>query len=274
MWTLLLGYLFSVNFEESFYKLFKNECYYRNITTSARYLTYPEAIAGWLYQEYVKPKYNLTGAKKFISEHDFRYNILTQIIFILKYFFTNIHILSILEFGTFLILFCVYLLIFIKHYSLKFKVVKRISSNNYLKWIHIGIRWAKVKLVQIIYLPLNDKIVFSVLFFLFKYVFFKTYLWLDFFVFFRLFFTITILFIIVFSIFLPNYLIYNYLLYNFSKNLALIIKLVVKKLFICFLLALAIIGLIVIDIDISIIDNENFFKEAFFKTLFFLVYIS
>lgn len=274
MWTLLLGYLFSVSFEESYYKLFKNECSYRSLVTSARYLTYLEAIAGWFYQEHVKPKYNLTGAKKFILEHEFRYNILTQIVFILKYFFTYMHVLSILEFGTFLILFGVYFSIFIKHYSPKFKVIERVSTNNFLKWIYIGIRWTKVELVRIRYLSLNEKIFLSVLFFSFKYILFNTYFWLDFFVFFRLFFIITFLYISLFFIFLPNYLIYNYLIYNFSKNLAFIIKLFVKKLLIYFLLALVIIGLIVVDINVPIIENENFFKEAFLKILFFLVHIS
>ena len=274
MWTLLFGYFFSVNFEESFYKLFKNECFYRSLTTNARYLSYPEAIAGWLCQEHVKSKYNLTGAKKFILEHEFRYNILTQIVFILKYFFTYVHVLSILEFGTFLILFGVYFSIFIKHYSPKFKVIERISTNNCLKWIHIVIRWTKVELIKIRHLSLNEKTIFSVLFFSFKYIFFKTYLWLDFFIFFRLFFIITFIYISLFSIFLPNYLIYNYLLYHFSKNLALIIKLFAKKLLICFLLLLVVIKLIMVDIDVTIIENENFFKEAFFKTILFLVHIS
>lgn len=274
MWTLLLGYSFSVIFEESFYQLFKNDCSYRNIITGDRYLTYPEASVGWFYQEHVKPKYDLTGAKKFILEHEFRYIILTQVLFVFKYFCTYMHILSILEFGTFLLLFGVYFSILIKHYSPKFKVVERISSTNYLKWIFRGVRWTRAKLVKMIYLPLNEKIFFSVSFFLFKYVLLKTYLWLDFFVFFRLFFIIIVLYITVFSIFLPNYLIYSYLLYNFSKNLALIIKLVTKKLLTCSLLALVILVLIVVDIEVPIIENANFFKEAFFKILFFLVYIS
>jgi hypothetical protein len=274
MLTFLLGYSFSALFEESVYKLFKNECSYRSLTTSARYLTYPEASVGWLYQEYIKLKYDLTGAKKFTLEHEFRYIILTQIILIWKYFCTYMHILSILEFGTFLVLFGVYFSIIIKLYSPKLKVIERITADNYLKWFSLGLRWIKVKLVKIRYLPLNEKIFRSVLLFLFKYLFLKTYFWLDFFVFFRFFFIITFFFIIMLSIFLLYYLIYIYLLYNFSKNLALIIKLVSKKLLICFLLALAIIGLIVVDFDVPIIDNENFFKEVFFKVIFFLVQVS
>ena len=274
MWTLILGYSFSVIFEESFYKLFKNECSYRSIITGTRYLTYPEAVVGWFYQEHIKPKYDLTGAKKFSLEHEFRYEILTQILFVWKYFCTYIQVLSILEFGTFLLLFSLYFSIMIKNYSPKFKVFEQISSNNYLKWILLGIRWVKFELVKTRYLSLNEKIFLSVLFFLFKSVFFKTYFWLDFFIFFRFFFIITFLFVAVFSIFLPNYLIYHYLIYNFSKNLALIIKLVAKKLFVCFLLALVIIGLVVVDIDVPVVENDNFFKEAFFKILFFFVHIS
>jgi hypothetical protein len=274
MLTLLLGYSFSVIFEESCYQLFKNNCSYRNLITSDRYLTYLEASVGWFYQEHVKPKYDLTGAKKFILEYGFRCNILTHALFVFKYFCTYMHILSILEFGTFLVLWSVYFSILIKHYSSKFKVIGRISSTNYLKWIFLGVRWTRVKLIKIRYLPLNEKIFFIVLFFLFKYVFLKTYLWLDFFVFFRLFFIGTLLFVILFSIFLPNYIIYNYLLYNFSKNLALIIKLVTKKLLICYLLMLVILGLIMIDFSILALENANFFKESFFKILFFLVYIS
>lgn len=274
MWTLLLGYLFSVIFEESFYQLFKNDCSYRDLITCDRYLTYLEAGVGWLYQEHVKPKYDLTGAKKFILEYEFRCDILTQILFVFKYFCIYMHILSILEFGTFLLLWGVYFSILSKHYSSKFKVVERISSTNYLKWVFLGVRWVKAKLIKLRYLPLNEKIFLSVLFFLFQYVFLKTYLWLDFFVFFRFFFIGTLLFVILFSIFLPNYLIYNYLLYNFSKNLALIIKLVTKKLLICYLLVLVILRLIMVDFEVPALENANFFKEAFFKILFFLVYIS
>ena len=98
MWTLLLGYSFSVIFEESFYKLFKNDFSYRNVISCDRYLTYLEAGVGWLYLEHVKLKYDLTGAKKFILEYEFRCEILTQILFVLKYFCTYMHILSILEF--------------------------------------------------------------------------------------------------------------------------------------------------------------------------------
>ena len=267
MWTLLLGYTFSVIFEDSAIKLFENNFYFR-------VLTFPGACIGWLYQEHVRRDYDMTGAKKFTLEHAFRFRVFTQILFVCKYYCAYTHLISILEFGTFLLLFGLYSAILINHYLPQLKIVERISTNNYLKFFSFGVRRMKSVFIKMRYSTLNEKLFFSTLFLLFRCGFLKTYFWLDFFVFFRLFFIVTSLFTITFSIFLPNYLIYNILIPKYPKNVALLIKVLIKKLIFYLLLLLVSIILIVSDIDIHNILNENFFKEIFFKTLFFLVQVS
>ena len=267
MLALLLGYTFSVIFEDSVIKLFKNNFYFR-------VLTFPGACVGWLYQEHVRRDYNMTGAKKFTLEHAFRYRVFTQILLVCKYFCTYTHLVSILEFGTFFLLFGLYSVILINHYLPQFKKAERISANNYLKFFLQGIRRIKSEFIKIRYLPSNEKIFYSILFLLIKCGFLRTYFWLDFFVFFRLFFLIISLFILAFSIFLSSYLIYNLLIPNYPKNIALLIKVLTKKLIFYLMFLLVSVMLIVSDIDIQNIFNENFFKEIFFKTLFFLVRIS
>lgn len=266
MWTLLLGYTFSVIFEDSVIQLFQNNFYFR-------VLTFPGACVGWFYQEHVRRDYEITGAKKFLLEHTFRYRVFIQTLLVCKYFCGYTHVTSILEFGTFLLLFGLYSTIFINHYSPQLKIVERITVNNYLKFYLLGTRWLKTKFIKMRYLTLNEKLFFSISFLLFR-CFSKTYFWLDFFVFFRLFFLIVSPCILIFSCFLLNYLIYNFLIPNYPKNAALLIKLLIKKFIFYLLLTVVFIMLIVSDIDIQNIFNENFFKETFFKILLFFVQIS
>lgn len=266
MLTLLLGYIFSVIFEDSVIQLFQYDFYFRILTFSG-------ACVGWFYQEHVRRDYEITGAKKFILEHTFRYKVFTQILLVCKYFCGYTHVTSILEFGTFLALFGLYCVIFINHNSPQLKRVERITVNNYLRFYLRGVYQAKNMLIKIRHLTLNEKLFFSVSFLLIRYLL-KTYFWLDFFVFFRLFFLIASPCILIFSCFLLNYLIYNYSIPNYPKNVALLIKLLAKKIIFYSLLVLVSITLILSDIVIQHILNENFFKEIFFKILFFLVQIS
>jgi hypothetical protein len=267
MLALLLGYTFSVIFEDSVIKLFKNNFYFRVVT-------FPGACIGWLYQEHVRRDYDMTGAKKFTLEHTFRYRVFTQILLVCKYFCAHTHLTSILEFGTFLLLFGLYSAILISYYLPQFKIAERISTNNYLKFFLLGIRKIKSEFIKIRYYTLNEKLFFSTLFLLLRHGFLKTYFWLDFFVFFRLLFLIVSLFIMILFIFLSNYLIYNFLIPHYPKNIALLLKVLIKKLIFYLFLLFVSIMLIVSDIDIQSVCNENFFKEIFFKVLFFLVQIS
>ena len=267
MWILLLGYLFSVLFEDSVVRFFLYDFYYRIIT-------YSGGGVGWLYHEYLRPQHGMGGAKKFTLDHDLRHRVYTQIILIGKHFCVYTHLISILELGTLSLLWGLYGSILIEHFSQQFKAVERISTNNYYILIRRKIRWIKSEFTKMRHLTLNDKIFFSALFFLFRYGFLKTYFWVDFFVLLRPLFIIFIVITILFSVFLPNYLIYNCLISNFPKNAALLIKMFTKKLILCFLFLLVFIALIVSDLDEYSVVNENFFKEFFFKITLFVVYIS
>lgn len=267
MLTLLLGYSFSVIFDDSIIKLFKNSC-------SFRILTYTGAGVGWLYQEHIRTKYDMSGAKKFTLEHEFRYRVLTQILLICKYFCVYTHLVSTLELGTLLLLLGFYSTIIVRSHILQFKIVERVFFSNYLKLIFLEICCIKAYFIKILDLPLNDKIFFISLFFLFRYGFLKIYFWLDFFIVIRPFIFLSFMFIVVFSIFLPNYIIYNFLVYNSPKNIALLIKVITKKFIFYFLLFFVFIKLIVSDIDVQNTLNENFFKEIFFKSILFFVEIS
>jgi hypothetical protein len=191
MWILLLGYLFSVLFEDSVVRFFLYDFYYRIIT-------YSGGGVGWLYHEYLRPQHEISGAKKFTLDHDLRYRVYTQIILISKHFCFYTHLISILELGTLSLLWGLYGFILVEYFSQQFKAVERISTNNYFKLILRKIRWIKSEFTKLRHLTLNDKIFFSALFFLFRYGFSKTYFWLDFFVLFRPLFIVFIVITIFF----------------------------------------------------------------------------
>lgn len=267
MLTLLLGYTFSVIFEDSVIKLLKNNFYFRALTFSG-------ASVCWFYQEHVRRDYDMTGAKKLTSEHTFRYKVFIQVLLVCRYFCSYTHIVSVLEFGTLSLLFSFYSVVLINHYLPQFKIVERITTNNYSKFFVLGLRSIKREFIKMRRLTLNEKFLLSLLLLVFRCGVLKTYFWLDFLIFFRPFFLLVSLFTIVFSIFLPYYLIYSFLIPNYPKNIALLIKVLTKKSIFYLLLSLVSIILMVFDIDIQSILNENFFKETFFKILFFLVQIS
>lgn len=102
MWTLIAGHFISFFFEYLIINLYKNNFTNKNMSIY-------NIIFGWLLQEHVKQDFNMTGGKRFMLKCDFRNRFITQTLKVFRNIIFWVHIITILEFGTFIVLFCFYL---------------------------------------------------------------------------------------------------------------------------------------------------------------------
>lgn len=259
MWTLLTGYLLGNFFESQTIELFKNKF-------SNKTLSFWGILLGWLFQEYIREEFELTGSKKFMLESDFRNRLFTQSFKILKNLIMYPYLITMLELGTFLILFGFFFTIIIKIYWAKLKKVfiKPLNKNNFENFVNKNIIFIyndwKVRFSNIL--------LFFSLSFIFKHGFFKIYFWYDtFLIFIPMYFILFIIFQL-FNFFFVNYLIYIYIIYNLIKNLALTLKIFMIKLTFYFLNIGFGLLLFLHDLNLQNITTENFSKEIFFKSFF------
>jgi hypothetical protein len=116
-----------------------------------------------------------------------------------------------------------------------------------------------------------ETVLYSFIFFLIRYGFFKVYSWKDLLFIIRPIFYLIFILFILYSLFMFCYLFYLTIMNKIHKNIALILKVISKKITVYFLYLFIILKLIVFDIEIQNLTNENFFKEIFFKVLLFLI---
>ena len=233
MWTLLTGYLLATFFEYQIVKLFKNK-FLKNT------LSFYEVSIGWLFQEYTRKRFLLTGGKKFILEIDFRNRLFTQSFKIVQNLIMHSYITTTLELGTFVILFFFFLLILIKP--------KAIAIQKYKKW--------KIICDNVFLLLLLN--------YAFKHTFFKTDI---FFVFVPIFFSLFLIFQL-YVYFLIIYLTYVCIIDNSIKIIALTLKVFVMKSTFYFLSIGFFFLLFFQDLSLQNIVTENFSKELLFKFSF------
>ena len=280
MWTILTGYLLSNVFENQTVKLFKNQFSNKTLSLSG-------IVIGWLFQEHTKEELDMTGGKRFILERDFRNRFLAQSFKIFRNLLLYPHLITVLELGTFLLLFGLFFIVVTKLYLPKFKVAKQKFINDFLKPTLQRIHFSNYQSSKnydifinnfLIYVYLNWSLsfncatLFSCFFILFKYGFLKIYFWFDLFFIFRPVILIIFLLYTIFSIFWLNYLIYTYFIYCFPKNIALLIKILTKKFIFYFSCLWVFIELLIYDINTQNLVTDNFFKEIFFKIILISAY--
>lgn len=265
MWTFLTGYLLSTFFELGTIELFEEKFSNKGISIG-------KILIGWLFQEYTKQEFAMTGGKKFLSESDYRNQFLTQILKIVRNFFVYSHLTIFLELGTLLSLFCILFYIIVKAALLKLEsqiffksilgkehLVKsyELALNRTFNLIHISWNFNKISL-------------FGSFFFIFKYGFFKTFSLFD------IFFITRPVLVVLFSIFsLSSFFTVSYLLClaifkRVSRNVAFVFKLCIKKVLFYFFLTGGFLGTIAFTFNNQNLTTENFFKETFFTVLLFL----
>jgi len=269
MWTLLVGYVLSSIFENQTVKLFENLFSNKNLMLIG-------IIVGWFFQEFTPEEYGIPGGKKFIIDYDYRYRTITQMLLITKRFLFYIHLVSILELGTLLVLIGLYCFIlkniqFFKTDSLIIKIkrviifIKNIIKDIDLPEFKISRFWSFWTWT------FYETVLYSFIFFLIRYGFFKVYSWKDLLFIIRPIFYLIFILFILYSLFMFCYLFYLAIMNKIHKNIALILKVISKKITVYFLYLFIILKLIVFDIEIQNLTNENFFKEIFFKVLLFLI---
>jgi hypothetical protein len=269
MWTLLTGSILSSIFENQTVKLFED-------LFSNEKLILIGIIVGWFFQEFTTEEYGIPGGKKFMIDYDYRYRTITQMVLITKKFLFYIHLVSFLEFGTFLILIGLYFVI-LRRFALfnvkiiKIKIKKAISfMTNILKDIDLpGFKISR--LWSFWTWSFNDTVLFYFMFFLIRHGFFKVYSWKDFLFILRPVLYLIFFLFVFYSVFLLCYLVYLCFMNRLIINIALILKVITKKILAYFCYLYVLIDLAVSDIEIENLSNENFFKESFFKVLLFLI---
>ena len=269
MWTLLVGYVLSSIFENQTVKLFENLFSNKNLMLIG-------IIVGWFFQEFTPEEYGIPGGKKFIIDYDYRYRTITQMLLITKRFLFYIHLVSILELGTLLVLIGLYCFIlkniqFFKIDILRIKIKRvMIFIKNIIKDIDLP-EFKISRLWSFWTWTFYETVLYSFIFFLIRYGFFNIYSWKDLLFIFRPIFYFLFLLFVLYSLFLFCYLFYLSIMNKIYKNIALLLKIISKKIIVYFLYWFLILKLIVFDIEIQNLTNENFFKEIFFKVLLFLI---
>ena len=265
MWALLTGYLLSIFFKSQTVELFKNK--FSNET-----LSFVGVLVGWLFQEYIREEFDLTGGKRFMLEGDFRNRMFTQSLKIVKDLMVYPYLITILELGTFVLVFGSWITIIYwpKFVELKKKVVKfviHMEFKNYDCFLN--------KTFVFIYSNWNlrhdDMLLFFFLGFIFKHEFLSAYFWYDIIFLFRPFFLLLLTLFELFPFIFIVYIVYIYMLFNLSKNWMLTLKLFVTKLFFFVIIVVFYLALGFYDLDFQSLRTENFFKEEFFKifTIFY-----
>ena len=269
MWTLLTGYVLSTIFEHQTAKLFEDLFSNKNLMLIG-------IIVGWFFQEFTPEKYGIPGGKKFMIDYDYRYRTIIQIVLITKRFLFEIHLVSFLELGTFLVLIGLYYFvlkrfIFFNTLILKIKTkrfiiyIKKILKDSDLPGLKINRLWSFWTWTY------NETILYSFLFFFIRYGFFRVYSWKDILFFIKPIFYLIFFLFVMYALFFSCYFFYLHFINRFLINLALIFKVISKKILVYLVYFYIFIKLIVFDIDIQNTTNENFFKEIFFKFLLFLI---
>ena len=247
MWIILTGYFLSVLFENKIIELYKNKI--------------PNTIFSifikWLFQEYIEDEFYLNSGKYFMIDQEFRNKFIIQSLKILINIIIYSHIITLLEFGTFLIFFCLWFTILFKTFLPKFQLNKK-NMFIKLKILDFNIKFNEIFLFISFYIFFNQG-------------FLKIYYWFDLFFIFRPLIIILLLISNVFFIYWLVYVIYLSLLYDISKNLSLIIKVFITKLHIYILYLIVFIKLIIYEINIQNLVTMNFFKEIFFKIILIFV---
>ena len=266
MWIFLTGYLLSDIFEQGTIKLFKEKF-------SNKTLSIDKIIIGWLFQEYTREKFGMTGGKTFILESDYRNQFLTQIFKIVTNFFLYSHLITFLELGTFLIFFGTFFYIIFKTYVIKLKnqfVFKPILEKKYLFKNYEFTFNQILNLVSSNWnLTINKLFLFSCLFSIFRYGFLKKFSWFDVFFILRPILLTFFLICSLISSFILSYLLYIIVFKKISKLLAFIFKLCIKKT-ICYLIYLFnFLKVFSCVVNSQNLTTENFLKEIFFTLITF-----
>ena len=263
MWTIVSGYFISITFEYLIVKLHKYNLSNKNMSVF-------EIILGWLFQEHVRQDFNMTGGKRFMLKIDFRNRFITQSIKIIRNVIFWIHVLNILELGTFILLFCFFLYIIVNKFHNYIIKIKKVDNIDFLK---------NIKSVEFIitfffsqFLTINRKEILLFLSFLtfLNFIFFQTYGLFDFFFVLRPFLLLFYLFFNIISIFWVVYLIYNYTLKSFFGR---IINVVIYKIHFYMIITYFILELIINEINFENITVQNFLKELLFKLVCFALNI-
>jgi hypothetical protein len=268
MWTLLTGYILSNIFELGTVELFKEKF-------SNKTLSMIEIIIGWLFQEYIKEEFDMTGGKKFILESDYRNRFLTQIFKIVRDFFIYSHLITFLELGTFLFFIFYFFFIIIKIRLPK--IIAQFFSKPDLRkrYFFKNHEFTLNRVFREIYTNWNlnsgEVFLFSTLFFTFRYGFLKIFSWFDIYFIFR---PVLLLFFIIFSwasFFIFNYLFYITVLKKISKNISFVLKLFTKNFFFCLICSTVFFKIAIYTLNTQNLTTENFFKEIFFTVLLFFI---
>ena len=266
MWTIISGYFMSITFEYLTVKLHKHNLSNKNMSVF-------EIILGWLFQEHVRQDFNMTGGKRFMLKIDFRNRFITQSIKIIRNVIFWIHVLNILELGTFILLFCFFIYIFIIKIK-DFKIeIKNIDNINFFK--NIKSLESIVTFFFVHFLTINQKEFFLFLVFLtfLNIIFFQTYGLFDFFFVLRPFLLLFCLFFNILSIFWILYLIYNYTLMPYILKFGKLVNVMVYKIHFYILIIYFILDLIINEMNSENITVQNFFKEILFKLICFVLNI-
>lgn len=224
-------------------------------------MSFFEIVLGWLFQEHVRQDFNMTGGKRFMLKIDFRNRFITQSVKIIRNIIFWIHVLNILELGTFIILFCFFIFIFIKKFY---------HSINKTKTLKFNITFLFLRLFVI-----NKKEILLFISFLMSlyFIFFKTYGLFDFFFVLRPFLLLFYLFFNIIYIFLLLYLLYNYILIPYLVKFGELVNVLVYKIHFYIMAIYFIFNLLINEINFENITVQNFLKELLFKLLCFALTI-
>ena len=254
MWTIISGYFISIIFEYLTTKLHKNNLSNKN-------MSFFEIVLGWLFQEHVRQDFNMTGGKRFMIKIDFRNRFITQSVKIIRNIIFWIHVLNILELGTFIILFCFFTIIFIKKF---YDFISRTKTSK----LDITSLFLRLFVIS------KKEILLFVSFLTFLYFFFfKTYSLFDFFFVLRPFVLLLYLFLNISYIFWFSYLLYNYMLIPYLIKFGKLINVLVYKTHFYLMTIYFISNIMINEINFENITVQNFFKELLFKLLCFTLNI-
>jgi hypothetical protein len=236
MWTLISGQLISYIFEYLIFKLFKNK--FSNKNMSLAQITF-----GWLFQEHVREDFNMSGGKRFMLKSDFRNRFITQSVKVIRNIIFWVHIITILELGTWLILLTTLF------YLLYIDLINK-QKIEYVFTEHI---------IFIIFLALITKGcniygLFDVFFITRPFVLFVIKLYL----------LLTILWFMYF---------FYYISIKVSKTISLLLRLCSVKLFFLIFFLILTGYFLITTISHENIVNENFFLELTLRA-FFLMFFS